>query len=394
VKKKIVIVVHTDYPWTEGMSYRVHSMASFLSNDYDVTVVSPVLEGSFPQGLEVAGQYKICRLKIGFVEKVKTNRVLYRLLFVFLFALSMIKTQRYFTHRQEIKLVQVEQQLALLPGIVLGFLWGKPIIVDDVLSPQRYYKEHSKLFKFLAYVFERFLLRRCRLIIGSHSEAVKTIHEHYNFPISKLCTIPNGVDVKPFVDLEDTLKEKSKDVIFIGSMYSEQNRGAIRNLIRIFPSICEKVRDAQLVIIGGPLFLLREVVDSVDQKNLHNRNMSILGRISEVDKKKYLKRACVCVLPYDSRDRLIGGARLKALEFLSYGKVVVSTSTGVEGIDGAISGENMIITDDLESFKDHVVKVLKHPEKYERIRKNAIELANKYQWDNILPNYIRIIKSI
>ena len=128
-------------------------------------------------------------------------------------------------------------------------------------------------------------------------------------------------------------------------------------------------------------------------QKLH-RNIFILGRIPEEEKQRHLRTAHVCPLPFDAKDKLMGGARLKALECLAHGKVVITTSAGVEGISGAIDGVNMIIVDNFKDFEKRMIEVLKHPERYEQLRRNATQLAKNYGWKNVLSPYLKIIEKV
>jgi len=393
MKDKIVIVIHTDYPWPEGMSYRVHNMARTLSRRHAVMIVSPILESDYPEGFQSTAEYTIHRTSIKIIRKLSQNRLLYRLLFVLLFTLSVVRIHRRLASHEKVRLVQAEQQLDLLPGIMLGLLYRVPVVVDDALSPSQYYSDRPAPLRVFAHIFELILFRRASFIIGSSSEVTKLIHERYNVPRSRLAVVPNGVAPPTTFGQERQPKGKYLDIIFAGNTYSEQNRRAIRNLIDMFPSILADVTNARLVIIGGPLHLLRQATRSIHAKEVA-KNILMTGLISEEDKRTITKNASVCALPFDLTDKLIGGVRLKALEFLSWGKVVVSTPTGVDGIEGATNGENLLIAGNMEEFRDFVIQVLSHPENYDQMRKSAVKLAAKYHWDVVLGHYPEIIEDV
>ena len=174
------------------------------------------------------------------------------------------------------------------------------------------------------------------------------------------------------------------------SLYSPQNLRAVRNIVKIFVQVSREVENARLFIIGGPTHMLgNQYLEEI--KTLHN--VFILGRVSEEEKNRYLSSANVCPLPFDPKDKLTGGVRLKSLECLAHGKIVVSTSSGVEGIAGTSDGVNLFIINDFEMFSKRMVNILNHPENYVEIQKNAILLANKYQWANILQPYLNIIET-
>ena len=372
------------------MSYRVDNMANCLSQEYDVNVVSPILESSYPS-LSETGNYRILRFDLRILQKIRAHRALFRILFIFIFALCMVKVRKKTPHSQ-ICLVQSEQQLALLPAVILSFFCRTKLIVDDILSRNNYYKEHLGFFEIFIHAAETILVKRCSLVIATNDRVAREIKDSARLETSKVRIVPNGVkSVNPDVSFEIADLSK-KDIVFVGSMYSEQNRRAVNNLLQIFPSVLSEVNNARLVIIGGPLSLLNKRLNPFPE-NLKN-SIQFLGYLSEIEKEKYLLAASVCVLPFDLKDSLIGGIRLKALDFLSYGKIVVSTPTGIEGIRGAVSGENMIIADNLEFFRECLIDVLKHPEKYEQVQKNALKLASNYEWLSVLKGYSSILKEM
>jgi glycosyltransferase involved in cell wall biosynthesis len=391
MKKNIAIVVHTDYPWKEGMSYRVDNMAKNLSRYYEVTVICPILESSY-SSISETGTYRILRFDLRILQKLRENRVLFRILFVGIFAMCMVKVRRKFPFQQAISLVQSEQQLGLLPSRVLSVFCGAKLLVDDLLSQTKYYREHLGFFEIIFHAIETIMVKQCSFVIATTERVAQEVKARVHFDDSKVKLVPNGVAKVYPSPVSKFAALSTRDIVFVGSMYSEQNRRAVNNLIEIFPSVLSDVGNARLVIIGGPLDLLKNKLVPF-QENIKN-NVLILGYLSETEKEKYLVGASVCALPFDRKDSLIGGVRLKALDFLSYGKILISTPTGIEGISGVVSGENVIVVDNLELFKKYLIDVLKYPEKYEEVRKNSLKLASTYEWGNILKEYLSAIREL
>jgi glycosyltransferase involved in cell wall biosynthesis len=391
MEETVVMIVHTDYPWKEGMSYRVQKMVDQLSPKYNVVVISPILESSFSPGIEWLDRYEVLRVQLNIPKKAEANRILYRLLFTVSFTLSMVRIRKLFSSRR-VKLIQAEQQLSLLPGFVLSFLLNAPLIADDALAFEKYCEEYPRHFRLGAWLFGFLLFNFCRLIICSSFQAATSFPKTYRIAISRIRVIHNGVELMENSNPQPEQKnEEFRNIVFVASMYSRQNLRAIGNLTNIFAAVSKEVEKARLFIIGGPTYMLREQhLKSI----LKLDNIFILGRISEKDKQRYLRTAHICPLPFDPEDKLMGGARLKALECLAYGKVVITTSAGVEGISGAIDGVNMIIVDDFKDFKTCMIEVLKNPKRYEQLRQNAFQLANKYRWENLLLPYLKIIEKV
>ncbi len=87
--------------------------------------------------------------------------------------------------------------------------------------------------------------------------------------------------------------------------------------------------------------------------------------------------ATIAIVPL----RIGSGMRIKILELMGMGRVVITTSMGVEGID-ARHQEHLLICDDPEEFAEHIAHYLNSPEESARIGENARKLVQeKYSWD-------------
>jgi glycosyltransferase involved in cell wall biosynthesis len=74
------------------------------------------------------------------------------------------------------------------------------------------------------------------------------------------------------------------------------------------------------------------------------------------------------------------GLRIKIIEGMAYGKAIVSTSVGAEGIK-AEKGKDLLIADDAESFSNEVIRLLKDPSRKNELERNARAYAEKH-FDN------------
>jgi glycosyltransferase involved in cell wall biosynthesis len=70
------------------------------------------------------------------------------------------------------------------------------------------------------------------------------------------------------------------------------------------------------------------------------------------------------------------GVRIKIIEGMSYGKPIISTSVGAEGI-GAVEGEHLMIADSPEDFVRTIIEVLNDPVKLNQLSSNALNFAKK-----------------
>ena len=75
--------------------------------------------------------------------------------------------------------------------------------------------------------------------------------------------------------------------------------------------------------------------------------------------------------------------RIKIIEGMALGKVIISTTIGAEGIN-CTSGKNILIADTPEEFANAICKCLENPEYCNEIGENAKELIeSEYSNDQI-----------
>ena len=185
----------------------------------------------------------------------------------------------------------------------------------------------------------------------------------------KTCLYPNAINFERF----KLRKEKVQDyIIYTGSYLYKPNKEAIDYLnYYIMPKLLKKLPKLKLVITGGGFYkkfpwLINKGI--VNKKKLYN-----LIYNSE----------CMCVpLKFGS------GTRIKILEALSLGVIVVSTSKGIEGIE-LLNNNPPFISNDKKSFINTLTKIIKNGKKLKT--KAIIDsrfYQQKYSMKNITQEFI------
>lgn len=82
--------------------------------------------------------------------------------------------------------------------------------------------------------------------------------------------------------------------------------------------------------------------------------MTIVGSVPDV--REYVAKASAFVVPLFAG----GGTRLKVLEAMAMRVPIVSTSTGIEGID-CIHGKHVLVAMDAQDFSDKLIELLDNP---------------------------------
>lgn len=194
-----------------------------------------------------------------------------------------------------------------------------------------------------------------------------------------IASIPTGyiLNVK-----EDSKQTEEKDSIFhIASMDWLPNvEGVDWFLNKVWPLISSSQNQAKLYLAG------REMPDSYYTLNLPN--VHVVGKVKSA-KEFYLSKK-IMIVPVLSGS----GMRIKIIEGMALGKVIISTTIGAEGIN-CTSGKNIIIADSPEDFAKAICTCLNNSDYCDSIGKNAQDLiATEYSNDQISRKMISFFEDL
>ena len=183
------------------------------------------------------------------------------------------------------------------------------------------------------------------------------------------CTVekhvtPIGLELK---DYSPCLKA-APSFCFIGSLDWMPNIEGIDWILNnVWDKVLAKCPDAEFHIAGRntPEHLL-------EQKW---QNVIIHGEVS--DATAFINKHGVMLVPLFSGS----GMRVKILEGMALGKVVISTTLGLEGI-AATTNKEVLIADQAEDFATAMVNCVQNPEKLQTIGQQAIDFIQEH-FDNI-----------
>lgn len=179
---------------------------------------------------------------------------------------------------------------------------------------------------------------------------------------ARVWVVPNGVEIPCEVD---SPAASCAQLLFVGSLNSVFNRHGIEwFLAEVWPKIRREVPDARLAIIGtGPALTLPA-------------GATQLGHVDELGPHYAAARACIAPLLSGA------GTRLKVLEAVSYGRPVVSTSVGSEGLDIA-EDRGVLLRDDADTFAEACTALLRDPGMAADIGRQARIEAEDHSWERI-----------
>jgi glycosyltransferase involved in cell wall biosynthesis len=189
-------------------------------------------------------------------------------------------------------------------------------------------------------------------------------------PGRKVLVVPNGVDctaIRP----GSCPAEGRPVLLFTGDMAFDPNVQAARILaLRIFPRVRQAFPAAELRLVGRN--------PRPDVLGLRAPGVSVVGDVPEM--LPHLRDATVYAAPLVTG----AGTRTKLLEAMAAGLPIVTTSTGLEGIE-ATDGLEVRVAEDPEAMVAAVVDLLKNPQERARLGNAARRLAeDRYDWSRCL----------
>jgi glycosyltransferase involved in cell wall biosynthesis len=148
----------------------------------------------------------------------------------------------------------------------------------------------------LSYVAQQLSLRILRNAdkIQTESKALKVeLVERYRFASEKIAVIPSGIDTNK-IKMVSVPDIKSYDACFVARLHASKG---VFDLPRVWKEVCNKRTDAKLAIGGrGSGELLNTLQGKVREQGLE-KNVKILGSLTEHEKYSLLKSSQVYVLP-------------------------------------------------------------------------------------------------
>ena len=204
-------------------------------------------------------------------------------------------------------------------------------------------------------------------------DAILTITEIDSKNYKKMgCTIP--IHHVPFgIDLENYKIDQSElikpSVFHIGAMDWRPNADGINWFLKsIWLKVVEQNKTTKLFLAGRnmPEWLL----------NFKMENVVIEGEVA--NSHQFINSKSIMIVPLNSG----GGMRVKIIEGMAFGKTIISTAIGAEGIDYT-NNTDLIIANTEQEFVDAILTCINNQDFADLLGENARKLAET-KYDNQL----------
>lgn len=193
------------------------------------------------------------------------------------------------------------------------------------------------------------------------------VHLAGKFKRDNIAVIPNAVAIPPPPSLQ-----AAPALLFVGFFGYVPNVNAAEFLIsQVWPLIRTKTPEARLTIAGAQ-------PEKIASFHAGPEGVNFTGFVEDLDA-VYRDTRIVCC-PILSG----GGTRVKILEAAAYGKPIVSTTLGAEGIEFA-DGAEILLRNDAQSFADACISLLQNENECRRLGDAArTAVKSRYERNNII----------
>lgn len=230
--------------------------------------------------------------------------------------------------------------------------------------------------------WERFYWKKANAVVVVSSSDEKLIRKEE--PKLKTSIIPNCVGDEMIIKKLGKKDLKSPTIFFQGNFFWLQNVEAAKFIInKIYPQLIKELPYVKVFIAGQ---------NAKKLGNLINKNINIVNiEPDDINKVKELfKNNTLFIAPIFGP----GGTRLKILAAMGSGMPVVSSVTGIEGLD-VTNNKNVVIANDQLEFVAKIKQLLANKNIYEKIRNNAYKLVKeKYQWSQTAKELESVYKNL
>lgn len=247
---------------------------------------------------------------------------------------------------------------------------------------QRFYKnEKNPLIKYFAYLqYKKFLsyepnlcekFDKCIMITKTDEKELLSLN-----PKIKTEVISIGVEEKL---LDIPINSKIPFSMFhLGPLDWLPNKDGLQwFLTNIFPLVLSRIPEAKIYIYSAGS-------DNLKIDKSIRKNVILKGYVNDIWQEVMDKELLIVPL------RIGSGIRVKIIEMLAAGKLIITTDIGKEGID-AIDGKHLLVSNNPAEFADKIVSFFKNEVDKEKMCLNARELIReKYTWSKIAKEFERV----
>ena len=249
---------------------------------------------------------------------------------------------------------------------------------------KQFFYELPFLLNYLGYLIERFIfpLIYINMPVVVISQTTKKELERIGFNGRKISIVYSGINEQ---NPQKTLKTKflNPTLLYLGRIKRYKR---VDLLVKIFPKIIKKVPNARLIIAGWGTEASN--IANLVMKSSLRRKISLMGPVSEEEKKLLLSRAWVFVNPSIGE-----GWSMAVIEANLYGTPAVAFD--VPGLAESIRhGKTGLLAQDEEGLTQKICETLMDNILREKLSKNAMNWTSRFSWDRSAKESLSILENV
>lgn len=373
------------YPPNDGSSIAIYNMgAGFIANGTELHVLTINTKKHFKPDGNIPQEYKNNAHYQSVYQNTDVNA--FGALFNLFSSQSYFVSRFYFRKFENAlvaKLKATDFDIIQLEGLFMATYipvikkYSKAKIVlrahnIEYLIWERHLKNESSALKKWYLGLQTKRLKNFELETLKHLDAIVTITDFDKSIFEKegfkkpIYTCITGVDVNDYKKKVSEQK-KPKTIFHFASMDWMPNVEAVEWFLNnCWKSILKQVPDAKFVMAGRNM--------PPHLKKVNEPNVLVIEEVE--NSRKFYNEHEIMLVPLASGS----GLRIKIIEGMAYGKPIVSTAVGAEGINYT-NGKNILIANLPKDFIKAVVDLLKDDSKRIELEKGALSFAEQ-EFDN------------
>jgi glycosyltransferase involved in cell wall biosynthesis len=227
--------------------------------------------------------------------------------------------------------------------------------------------------------FEANLFREVTTIVVT--SAVDQAKLRSEFEVPNPTVVANGVDLSYFKWSDHSLNRESR-LVMTGTLGYHPNLDAARWLrSSLMPGLRRQVPEASLKLVG------RDAPPALLELHSPEDGFDVVGEVPDV--RPYLNEADLFVMPL----RMGSGTRLKALEALASGVPVVSTPTGIEGLE-LENRRNVLTAESADALVQTMVEALRDTSLRRTVSaEGRLTVEQLFAWDQLGARFAGVLEA-
>lgn len=380
-----LVISFWDYLMPCGMSARIDGLVSQLKkNGLYPEVISPNFYEN-PIRFSNREATIIRTLNLQWLRNTRTPENLIKLLgsaIFFTYSFLLICTKFLFEGRRRGLIVQYEDVFSAPPALLARILFNVTVIGDDVRLS---YKDRKSRISWIEKVYDFVVVKNSDFIFTSFKLDYFMIKT--NIKQKNVFFVPNGIKINP---KNNEVSRDTSGILFVGQFGCYDNIKAVEDILHIAREL-EAYADVRFYLVGGPLTNIQKLIEKSPHKT---KNVHFLGSVSQNQLDMLYQTKAIGLLPYFGTPEHTS-QRIKALEFLSNGLLVVASPLAVDGFTGLSNGSHYMLAKTPDEMVSTIEEIISNYDKFAKVATNGCNFVlQNYSWDAVAKSYIKMVTKV